>query len=29
MEILSVVMFVTGALVLAHFVAIVRTRFFT
>jgi hypothetical protein len=29
MEILSVVMLVTGALVLAHFVAVVRTRFFS
>jgi len=28
MEILGVVMLVTGALVLAHFWAIVRTRFF-
>lgn len=28
MEILSVVMVVTGALILAHFVAFVRVRFF-
>jgi hypothetical protein len=29
MEILSVLMVVTGALMLAHFVAFVRTRYFT
>jgi hypothetical protein len=29
MEILSVVMVVTGALMLAHFVSFVRVRFFT
>jgi hypothetical protein len=29
MEILSVVMVVTGALMIAHFVAIVRVRFFS
>jgi hypothetical protein len=29
MEIMSVVMVVTGALVLAHFVAFVRARFFS